>query len=64
MYKTQPQDIAKAALYALKNEALEAGDREQVVICNQALQGDTDAILVCKLVIEEALAQYALGEER
>jgi hypothetical protein len=58
-----PYYLSVSVLHTLKNEAIEAGDQEQVVICNQALKGDTEAILVCKLVIAEALAQYKPGED-
>jgi hypothetical protein len=49
--------LTDAQLEALKTEAGEAGDLEQVAICDRALDGDADALAECGRVIAHASAQ-------
>jgi len=49
--------ISREQVRALRTEAAEAGDLEQVAVCDRALEGDSDAILECSRVIADALAQ-------
>ena len=46
----------KTMIQALRTEAAEAGDSEQVAICDRALGGEADAWETCALVIDEARA--------
>jgi hypothetical protein len=46
----------------LRQEAGQAGDLEQVAICDRALQGDGEAIQACEDVIEAASAPTTLKE--
>jgi len=55
--KTTTDTITTEQITALLYEAGEAGDAEQVAICNRALGGDTDAITECARVIDDAAAQ-------
>lgn len=48
------QEITKAQIEKLSDEAGEAGDLEQVAICNKALEGDAAAIAECARVITDA----------
>jgi len=50
-------DVSPETLAELRTESAEAGDEEQVAICNRALAGDHDALVEC----EEVIA-YAAGE--
>lgn len=43
-------------IQALRTEAGQAGDLEQVRICDAALAGDPEAIEECKRVLDEAQA--------
>ena len=43
---------------ALRSEAGSAGDREQVAICDRALDGDADAIGECREALRDALAIF------
>ena len=49
--------ITTEQIRGLRNGAGEAGDLEQVAICDRALAGDTEAITICAEVIADALAQ-------
>lgn len=49
--------ITPAQIRKLSNEAAEAGDLEQVAICDRALAGDAEAIAECARVIADAAAQ-------
>lgn len=44
-------------LRALQAEATEAGDFAQVELCQDALNGDAEAIALCALVLLDAEAQ-------
>jgi hypothetical protein len=50
------QEITKAQIEKLSNEAGEAGDLEQVAICTKALEGDAKALAECRKVIASAAA--------
>jgi hypothetical protein len=59
-----PGDVLRAighrgdtALEELRQAAGEAGDREQVELCNAALAGDREALDECARVIVEGAAQ-------
>lgn len=47
-------EITKAQIKSLSNEAGEAGDLEQVAICDRALTGDAAATAECARVIADA----------
>ena len=49
--------ITNEQINALRTEAAEHGDREQVSICDAALRGDAAALAECQRVLEDALAQ-------
>lgn len=49
-------EIPEGALPALRREAAEAGDLEQVAICDAAIEGDAEAAIDCARVIAEAKA--------
>lgn len=46
--------ITYEQIQALRDEAAQAGDFEQVTICDLALEGDEVAIAECGRVIDEA----------
>lgn len=48
------QEITKAQIEKLSDEAGEAGDLEQVAICDKALEGDAAAVAECARVIADA----------
>ncbi len=48
--------ITEAQIEALRQEAGEAGDTEQVAICDRAQEGDEDALTECSRVISAARA--------
>ena len=48
--------ITDTDIQQLKNEAAQAGDIEQVAICDRALDGDEAARAECAEVIEDAQA--------
>lgn len=50
-------EIPEGAVSALRREAAEAGDMEQVAICDAAIEGDAEAAIDCARVIAEAAAQ-------
>jgi hypothetical protein len=50
--------ITDAAIAALRDEAGQAGDLEQAVICTRALDGDAGARAECERVIADAAAQH------
>jgi len=54
---TNATEITNSQIRKLSNEAAEAGDLEQVAICERALSGDAEARTECARVIE-----YARGE--
>ena len=47
-------EITDTQIEQLRTEAGQAGDNEQVEICNRALVGDTEARAECARVIAEA----------
>ena len=49
--------MAHRRVEALRTEAGEAGDREQVALCDRALQGDAEALARCLEVIADTQAQ-------
>lgn len=53
----EPQPVTDSQLSKLSNEASEAGDLEQVAICERALAGDAEAHVECAKVIRNAQAQ-------
>lgn len=53
---TTAETITNAQITALRNEAAEAGDLEQVTICNRALSGNDEARAECARVIADAEA--------
>jgi len=48
--------VTPRELRALRREAAEAGDLEQVRLCERALDGDPAAVLACRRAIDEAEA--------
>ena len=53
--------ITAADIRALRDEAGQAGDLEQVEICTQALDGSEDAWAECERVIADAAAQAPIA---
>lgn len=51
------QEITKAQIESLNNEAAAHGDLEQVAICERALEGDMAARRECARVISAAADQ-------
>lgn len=49
--------ITHEQIQALRDEAGQAGDLEQVAICDRALEGDETAIAECERVIADAAAR-------
>ena len=54
---TLPWHTVRQHIAALRDEAVEAGDDDQVESCDDALAGDEDEIARCMAVICEALGQ-------
>jgi hypothetical protein len=54
---TVPEQITKAQIRALSNEAGEHGDLDMVAICERALEGDAEALVACERAIGEARAR-------
>lgn len=54
---TNTTEITNSQIRKLSNEAAEAGDLEQVAICERALSGDAEARAECAKVIGNAQAQ-------
>jgi hypothetical protein len=53
-YDTRALDSAEAeAIDSLRAESAEAGDDEQVALCDRALQGDAEAIAECLRAIDD-----------
>lgn len=50
-------EITDETIEALRAEAAEAGDMEQVALCDAALDGDEAALDACRRVIADAHAQ-------
>jgi hypothetical protein len=50
--------ITTDQIEALRQESGEAGDSEQVAICDRALAGNQDALRECFRVINEARAMW------
>lgn len=48
------QEITKAQIEKLSAEAGQAGDMEQVAICDKALEGDAASVAECARVIADA----------
>lgn len=53
--------ITLAQIEALRTEAGEHGDIDQVAICDRALAGDASAVAECERVIRDATAQDDVG---
>lgn len=51
--------ITTDQIQSLRTEAGQAGDLDQVAICDRALDGDADAITECERVIEAARSMEA-----
>ena len=49
--------ITQEQIQALRDEAGQAGDLEQVAICDRALEGDETAMAECECVIADAAAR-------
>jgi hypothetical protein len=49
--------MERGQIEQLRKEAGEAGDLEQVAVCDRALAGDEDAIAECEAVIDASRAQ-------
>jgi hypothetical protein len=65
---TTTTTITDAQIQTLRAEAAQAGDREQVSICNYALDGDEDCRAECASVIGDAAVAsvvfaYGLSDE-
>lgn len=52
-----PAEVTDEQIEALRTEAGEAGDLEQVALCDRAIDGDADARAKCERVIRTAWAQ-------
>jgi len=48
--------MTKTEIERWRQEAVAAGDKDQVALCDRALQGDEDAIARCAGEIEKAIA--------
>lgn len=60
---SDPRQLSDRVLLALAAESAEAGDAEQVVLCERALNGDAEAMAACVEVVEYAEMRRAEGDD-
>lgn len=53
---TATQTVTNEQITALADEAANAGDIDALIICQAALDGDTDAVAACGRMIADASA--------